>query len=121
MHKLHELKEKLIEELENFSGKQRLSRDDVEAVKYLSSAIDHLCNIVEESGMSNSSYDSSYDSSYSRSRSNDGSSYYSSRRRDSMGRYSRAEEDFKKGLQELIKESPNDQMRQKMQNLLNEM
>ena len=46
MHKLYDLKEKLICEMEEYAGKQDLSRTDVETIKYLSSAVDHMCNIL---------------------------------------------------------------------------
>ena len=116
MHKLHELKEKLVKELENYSEKQRITREDVETIKYLASAIDHICNIVDESGMSfRNSYESSNNGSY------DSYSRDYSRKRDSMGRYSRAEDDFRTELQNLMKDAPTDQMRQRMQNLMNEL
>lgn len=47
MHKLHELKEKLMKELEDYADNGKFSKDDVEAIKYTASAIDHICNIVE--------------------------------------------------------------------------
>ena len=116
MHKLHELKEKLVKELENYSEKQRITREDGETIKYLASAIDHICNIVDESGMSfRNSYESSNNGSY------DSYSRDYSRKRDSMGRYSRAEDDFRTELQNLMKDAPTDQMRQRMQNLMNEL
>lgn len=117
MHKLHELKEKLVKELENYSEKQRITREDVETIKYLASAIDHICNVVDGgSGMSfRNSYESSNNGSY------DSYSRDYSRRRDSMGRYSRAEDDFRSELQKLMKDAPTEQMRQRMQNLMNEL
>lgn len=116
MHKLHELKEKLVKELENYSEKQRITREDVETIKYLASAIDHICNVVDESGMSfRNSYESSNNGSY------DSYSRDYSRKRDSMGRYSRAEDDFRTELQNLMKDAPTEQMRQRMQNLMNEL
>lgn len=113
MHKLYDLKEKLICEMEEYAGKQDLSRTDVETIKYLSSAVDHMCNILkddeEESDMSYGMYD------YARGR-RGGRSYgmhpnYSSRR------YSR-DDGFKMELEELIKEAPNDTIRQKMQDIM---
>ena len=138
MHKLYELKEKLMDELEAYSQNGKFSKDDVEAIKYISSAIDHICNICEdmESGeysgnmmpdvnMSNGSY---------RGMSNRGGSYRrgsyargrgANARRDAMGRYSsegysRAEDEFRMDLQEMIKDAPNDHIRQKMQSIMNE-
>lgn len=48
MHKLYELKEKLMRELEDYADNGKFSKDDVEAIKYTASAIDHICNIVED-------------------------------------------------------------------------
>ena len=137
MHKLYELKEKLMDELEAYSQNGKFSKDDVEAIKYISSAIDHICNICEDreggeySGnmmpdMSNGSY---------RGMSNRGGSYRrgsyargrgANARRDAMGRYSsegysKAEDEFRMDLQEMIKDAPNDHIRQKMQSIMNEM
>lgn len=47
MHELYELKEKLLQELTEYSQHGKFSKDDAEVIKYLSSAIDHICNIVE--------------------------------------------------------------------------
>ena len=41
-------------------------------------------------------------------------------RRDSMGRYSRASEDFRIELEELIEDAPHEQVKQKMRNLMRE-
>ena len=100
MHELHELKEKLIRELEDYSQNGKFSKEDVEAIKYMASAVDHLCNIMEETeysqrggysrtddGMTYCSYEGG---SYARGRGRNA-------RRDSMGRYSRAE-----GVEELV-------------------
>ena len=47
MHKLYELKEKLMRELEDYADNGKFSKEDVEAIKYTASAIDHICNIVD--------------------------------------------------------------------------
>ena len=56
MHEIMELKENLIQELGEYSRTPKLSVDDVMIVKAMSSAVDHLCNILmaaeEEGGMS---------------------------------------------------------------------
>lgn len=139
MHKLYELKEKLMDELEAYSQNGKFSKDDVEAIKYISSAIDHICNICDDmeggeySGdmmpgdmsMAGGSYargnrgGRSYRGSYARGRGRNA-------RRDSMGRYSsegysRAEDDFRMDLQELLQDAPNEQVRQKMQRIMSEM
>lgn len=79
MHKLYELKDKLIEELEDYSENGKFSKEDVEAIKYITSAVDHICNIMErseEDGYSNNMMygGGSYEGSYAMSR-NRGNSY----------------------------------------------
>lgn len=93
MHRLYDLKEKLIKELEDYAENGKFSKDDVESIKYISSAIDHIDNICEreedgysENMMGGTSYGRGYNTSYR------GNSYARGRgsnaRRDSMGRYS---------------------------------
>ena len=60
MHELYELKEKLLQELMSYSQNGKFSKEDTEIMKYLSSTIDHICNIVmameEEGGSNRGSY-----------------------------------------------------------------
>lgn len=133
MHKLYELKEKLMDELEAYSQNGKFSKDDVEAIKYISSAIDHICNICEDmdgeysgnmiggdmGNMSGRSYARSYRGSYARGRGRNA-------KRDSMGRYSsegysRAEDDFRMDLKDLMQDAPNEHIRQKIQGIISEM
>lgn len=89
MHKLMELKEKLINELEDYADNGKFSKEDVEAIKYTASAVDHICNIVEDMegySMEGGSYARG---GRSTTRSGSYNSYARGRRRDSMGRYSR--------------------------------
>lgn len=88
MHELMELKEKLIRELEEYSQNGKFSKEDIETIKYMASAVDHLCNIVDGEDYSHRSRDGMSRYSYARGR---------NARRDSMGRYSRTE-----GVDELI-------------------
>ena len=44
--KLYELKEKLLKELEEYAQNGKYSKEDVETIKYMASAVDHICNIV---------------------------------------------------------------------------
>ena len=135
MHKLYELKEKLMRELEDYSENGKFSKDDVEAIKYITSAIDHICNITErEEG---GEYSSAGGGSYAY---NDGGSYakggrsntsyrsyrsYAGRgqnaRRDSMGRYSSTGEDFRMELESLIDSAPNEHVKQRMREIMSEM
>ena len=112
MHELYELKEKLIKELEDYAQNGKFSKEDVESIKYMASAIDHLCNIMEDSEYSQRG---GYSRNYSYERGGDmGGTYRSyargrgqNARRDSMGRYSRAE-----GVEELV-----ENVREMMQDL----
>ncbi len=108
MHELYELKEKLLKELMEYSQNGKFSKEDAEVMKYLSSTIDHICNIVmdmeeEEYSMAGGSYEGGNmgnmgGGSYARGGSGGGgngssrNSYARGRgrnaRRDSMGRYS---------------------------------
>lgn len=89
MHKLMELKEKLINELEDYADNGKFSKEDVEAIKYTASVIDHICNIVED--MEDYSMEGGSYARGGRSNARGGSynSYARGRKRDSMGRYSR--------------------------------
>lgn len=132
MHKLYELKEKLMDELGAYSENGKFSKDDVEAIKYVASAIDHICNIVEradeEYSMAGGAYNGGsynggfYRGSYARGGNRGGNRSYA-RRRDSMGRYSstgysRAEDDMIEDLREMLQEAPDDRTRQEVQKLI---
>lgn len=126
MHELYELKDKLVKELEDYSQNGKFSKEDVEAIKYMASAVDHLCNIVERAdeeeysrqGDGGMSRNYSYERGGNRGgsyRSYEGGSYARGRgrnaRRDSMGRYSNAE-----GVDELV-ETVRDMMQDLPQHL----
>ena len=129
MHKLYELKEKLMNELEDYSENGKFSKDDVEAIKYTASAIDHICNIIEhadeeEYSMATGRY---YDGSYARGGNmNMGGSYARGRgrnaKRDSMGRYSRegysrAGEDIAMQLRDMMDDAPDEKIRMEIERL----
>ena len=118
MHKLYDLKDRLIEEMEDYADRSNLSKEDVEVIKYMASAADHICSLLEKADMDD---DYSMAMRRGRSRSYRPDSYSMAQRRDSMGRYSRAKEDFKMELQELINDAPNDKVREKIQNIMYEM
>ena len=109
MHKLYELKDKLMNELEDYSENGKFSKDDAENIKALSASIEHICNICKdaeneyEDGYSGRMYPDGMGGSY-RGYSREGRGYsrenrggYSNARgrmnarRDSMGRYSGAD------------------------------
>lgn len=118
MHKLYDLKEKLIDELEDYSENGKYSKEDVEAIKYMASAVDHICNICKEAeeddGYNGRMYSDGMGGSYKgyaregRGYSREGG-YSNARgrmnaRRDSRGRYSGADgdvEDIKRDVMEL--------------------
>lgn len=114
MHELHELKERLCDELKKYRN-EKLSSGTLGEIDTLAHAIKNIDKIImsgEGEGGSYGSYNSerTYRSSYA-----DGG--MSSRRRDSMGRYSRSENDFAEKLDELMKDAPNEQMRSELERL----
>ena len=76
MHKMEELREKLVKELEELSSKGELSMGSLDAIDKLTHSIKSIDTILSMSGYSGDEY--AYD--YSRGR---------SYKRDSMGRYAR--------------------------------
>lgn len=129
MHKLYELKEKLMRELEDYSENGKFSKEDVEAIKYITSSIDHICNIVEREEGGEYSGAGPYDggTSYARGGGRGGRSYNTgsyrsyARRRDSMGRYSGAGEDFRMELETLMESAPNERVKQRMREIMSDM
>jgi hypothetical protein len=92
MHKLNELKDKLTRELEDYADNGKFSENDVESIKYMTSAIDHLCNIIEDEEDEYSGGMMIHDEPMGRYSRRGGMSYARGRganaRRDSRGRYS---------------------------------
>lgn len=134
MHRLYELKDKLMKELEGYAENGKFSEKDVEAIKYITSSIDHICNIVEdadEEEYSGRYYDSRMPMNDGRGGAytygGNGGSYargrggrMSRRGRNQYGSYgySRAAEDLVSELRELVKDAPNDAIRQEMKDLI---
>lgn len=127
MHKLYELKDKLIQELEDYADNGKFSKDDVEAIKYTASAIDHICNIVEDEEEYSMAYEG--DGNMMGGRSYARGTYSRARgrgrnaRRDSMGRYSRrgysmADDSMVTELRELMKDAPDEHIRQEFQKFI---
>ena len=137
MHELYELKEKLMKELGEYAQNGKYSKEDVETIKYMASAVDHICNIVERvdeeeysqrggyvyddgnmSGNRGGGYSRNMGGSY---RGGSGNSYARGRgrnaQRDSIGRYSRGG-DMVEQLEDLMKDAPNEQIKQQIQNLV---
>ena len=137
MHKLLELKEMLCEELEEYGAKDKLDMGGLEIVDKLAHAIKNIDKILEsEEGYSmRGSYDgrSSYrGGSYGMY---DGGSYgnygrdgYSTRRgrgsnakRDSMGRYARANDMMIDELRDLMENAPDEQSRMEFERFIQKM
>lgn len=117
MEYMHELKEKLCEELEEIARKGELGAGDLEIVHKLTDTIKNLDKIemLEEDG--GYSRDGDWEME-GRGRYNRGSSY-ARRKRDSMGRYSREWRDGRYSRDD-AKEHMIDQMEQLMNGTQNE-
>jgi hypothetical protein len=127
MHKLYELKEKLMRELEDYSENGKFSKEDVEAIKYITSAIDHICNIMEDAdGDEYSERMMPY--AYEQDGGNRGGGYSRNyayargRRRDSMGRYSRegSKEEMVAQLRDMMHNAPDERTRMRIEELVRE-
>ena len=102
MHKIYELKEKLCDELEEY-GEKKLDAGTLDVVDKLAHTIKNLDKIIEKYEMDE------YSSADGMMAYNDGrrGSYARGRRRDSMGRYSRAErESMITELREIMRDAP---------------
>lgn len=128
MHELYELKEKLMRELEDYSKNGKFSKEDVEAIKYITSAIDHIRNIMEdagEDGYSGNMMDMGGRSYADGRRGGRGRSYArgGNARRDSRGRYSSEgySYEFKADLEELMQDAPNERVKMKLREVIQEM
>lgn len=129
MHKLYELKEKLMDELEAYADNGKYSKEDVEAIKYMASAVDHLCNIMEDADEYSNAMGRSYARGGDRRGGRSNRSSYA-QRRDSMGRYSRdgrmmntatgysMASDMAVELKELMQDAPDAQTRQDIQRIV---
>ena len=127
MHKLYELKDKLIQELEDYADNGKFSKDDVEAIKYTASAIDHICNIVEGSDeyseamggmmpyMGNSYAGRGRYNTRGRMSRRGGANQYGSY----AGGYSRASEDIAEQLRGMMAEAPDERIRMEIERLAN--
>ena len=105
MHELHELKERLCDELKKYRN-EKLSSGTLDEIDKLAHAVKNIDKIIMSSEEEGESYRGYY-----------ADSDMSSRRRDSMGRYSRAENNFAEKLDELMKNAPNEQMRSELERL----
>lgn len=127
MHKLHELKETLCRELEEYSNKGKLSAGDLEIVYKLSCIIKNLGKIIKmhEEGEYSEMSDYGYESrGGNRGGGNRGGGYsreYSmAQRRDSRGRYSNDGMMIRE-LRELMEDAPDERTRQEFQKFISKM
>lgn len=120
MHRLYDLKDKAIKELELYGGKDRLDASDWEVIDLLAHTTKNLCKVID-------SYEEeeeySHRGGYSRRDPymDDHRSY--ARRRDSMGRYSRegAKDDLMDNLHNLMNMARTETERQEYQRMIDRM
>ena len=127
MRELYDIKENLLKEMKSYAKKD-ISASSLTMIDTLAHAIKNIDKVIEkceeeDGGYSNDGMRGSYGDGYSRRYSRDGGSY---RRRDSMGRYSRAgysghDEDVTMELQDLMRNAPDERTRQKIQTILDRM
>lgn len=102
MHKLHDLKELLCEELEKYADKQDLTSGDLTMVDTLAHATKNVCKIIEFCD------EEEYSGNYPEDHYRDGGSYaprgrMGNVRRDNRGRYS-SERGYSRDHRELVDE-----------------
>lgn len=146
MHDLYKLKETLVKELEEYGKSGEMTKVSLETIDKLAHAAKNVAKVIEcceeeEYSMAMGRY--SRDDGYSRRGSyadsgrsyapNDGSDNYVrpdgsyrnsmaySRGRDSMGRYSRAEDEMAEGLMKLMDKAPDEQTRSEIRKLMERM
>ena len=133
MHKIYELKMKLLDELGDYAQNGKFSEDDAENIKNLAGAVDHICNILmdaedEYSGNMGGYYRGNRGGSYRGGNYEGGGSYARGRgrnaRRDSMGRYSsergysRDPQEMADRLRDLMEDAPNENVRRDIERLM---
>ena len=130
MHKLHELKEKLMNTLEDYSKKE-MTASNLEIVDKLSHTIKNLCKIIEyaeESEYSGMGGSYARGGRYSRERMGGryGMSYADGRgrgtqaKRDSMGRYS-SNDGMISDLRDLMEDAPDEKTRMEFDKFIRKM
>lgn len=125
MKELHELKEKLMDELKDY-GRKEMTAGNLEVVDKLAHATKNLCKIMEdEEGYSGRYMPWAYDDGMDRRSYNDRS--YNDRsyaRRDSRGRYSSegySRHGLADKLRDLMEEAPDEQTRMEIKRLVDKM
>lgn len=119
MHGIYKLKDKIIEELEEFGNKPELKGSELPTIDTLAHAAKNLCKLIQmcedETGYS---YGSGRYSRY-----NDYGNSYRGRTRmyDDMGGYSNSNDWMVDTLHELKDKAPNDQMRREFDEFIKRM
>lgn len=137
MHAIYELKEMLIQELEEYGEKGELTAGTLDIVDKLAHATKNLCKVIEycdEDDYSNASYEMSGRRSMSNGMSNRnsyrGNSYARGRgagaKRDSMGRYARANgysnnDHMVTELEDIMQMATDEQTKSMIRNLIQKM
>ncbi len=135
MHKVYELKDKLCDELEEY-GDKKLDAGSLEVIDKLAHTIKNLDKIIEkyededysgayDDGMTGGSYErggNRYSSRYAMAR-GDGRGRGRNARRDSMGRYSRADgtEMMVSELRELMDDAPDERTKMEFKKFIQKM
>ena len=122
MHELYELKEKLLDELKEYGGKE-MSAGSLDVIDKLAHATKNLCKVIEaceDEGYSERG--GSYRGSYARGR--DSRGRYTSRRGYSgrgEGDYYRTADDITEKLHEMMDSAPDEKTRTEIQKLISKM
>lgn len=104
MKELHELKERLIDELKDY-GRKDLTSSNLDVIDKITHTVKNLCKIIDDEG-----YSGYYPHVYGD---------VSMRTRDSMGRYSRT--GLADKLRDLMGEAPDDHTRMEIKRLIDKM
>lgn len=134
MHEIYELKEMLCAELEKYGSKGDLSAGELEIVDKLAHSVKNLGKIIEmDEGMSSREGGSTRRRAYREGSYRDGGSYRegsyrdgsrreSTRRRNKMEQYTReGEDEFREMLEECMEYAPNEQIRSKVERIMEQM
>ena len=123
MHELYELKDILLKELKEYGKKEKVDVASLEVIDKLSESVWRICRIIDHYENGNADiYPAEYSNRYSYHVEPRMPHYNVSNKRDSMGRYSRgAADNFRSDFQDLMQNAPNDYVRQKMMDVMNNM
>ncbi len=114
---MKELEDMLCEELDEIAKKGELSAGGLDAIQKLTHSLKSIKTIeaMDDAGYSHAVYPGGHDGDYGYSR--------RGQRRDSMGRYSRSysrNDGMVEELRDLMRDAPNEHVRQKIENLISE-